>query len=77
MRTIWPKRKWVDTAGGWASRETGFPDTRRRRHVEDSLADGISDEERAFHGEQIQRWEDVTEKLDESVRQQPAPKVIA
>ena len=74
MRTIWPKRKWVDTANGWASREIGFPDTLRRGHVEDQLATE-DNAERLFHGEQIERWAKVTEGLDEHVRQQPAPKV--
>jgi len=75
MRTSWPNRKWVDTADGWASRETGFPDTRRRQHVESSLARGVSDEERAIHGEQIKRWADISENLDEAVRQQDLSKL--
>ena len=73
MRTIWPKRKWVDTANGWAGREVGFADTKRRQHVENQLATE-DDAQRLFHGEQIQRWADVLENLDEHVRQQPAPK---
>ena len=71
MRTIWPKRKWVDTGNGWAGREIGFPDTLRRQHVEDQLAteDGA---ERLFHAKEIRRLAKLSEKLDEAVRQQPA-----
>ena len=76
MRTIWPKRKWVDTANGWAGREVNFTDTLRRQHVEDQLAteDGAG---RLFHAEEINRLAKVSEKLDEHVRQQPAPKADA
>ena len=73
MRTIWPKRKWVDTAGGWAAREVNFTDTLRRGHVEDQLATEDS-AERLFHGEQIERLAKVAEGLDEHVRHQPVPR---
>ncbi len=73
MRTIWPKRKWVDTVDGWAGREIGFPDTLRRQHVEDQL-DADDGAERSFHAKEIRRWAKATEGLDEHVRQQPAPK---
>ena len=79
MRTIWPKRKWVDTANGWAGRETCFTDTMRRQHVEDQLAvpSDAPKKERRFHAKEIRRLAKISEKLDEHVRQQPAPKAAA
>ena len=66
---LWPRRRWVDTDRGWASREANGMDARRRALIERLLSKGEPDKQAIR--EEIESLDAVLADWDQGVRDQP------
>lgn len=72
--STWPRRRWVQTPDGWASRETNFADYHRRRAVEVILSREYPEELKEVARAEEENWDAANATMDRHVYLHPVPR---